>query len=182
MNADRRLLVLATLTLATLAVYYSNTFNLEDRLQSEDRIHQIRHTLRIDMNADNRLLVLATRMRAIQDRMDEMDVEWKALAKELDDIRLKQIPDLMSEEGIRTVTFDGIGRVQLTADLYVSIIGNKEETYDWMKDNGYDGVIVEYVHPSTLKALVKEGLKAGREFPEDKFKISPFTRASIVKR
>lgn len=134
------------------------------------------------MNADNRLLVLATRMKAIQARMDEMDVEWKALIKELDDIRLKQIPDLMSEEGIRTVTFDGIGRVQLAADLYVSIIGNKEETYDWMKDNGYDGVIVEYVHPSTLKALVKEGLKAGREFPEDKFKISPFTRASIVKR
>lgn len=30
-----------TLTSATLAVYYSNTFNLEDRLQSEDRIHRI---------------------------------------------------------------------------------------------------------------------------------------------
>ena len=27
------------------------------------------------MNADNRLLVLATRMKAIQARMDEMDVE-----------------------------------------------------------------------------------------------------------
>jgi len=30
-----------TLTSATLAVYYSNTFNLEDRLQSEDRIHRM---------------------------------------------------------------------------------------------------------------------------------------------
>ena len=134
------------------------------------------------MNADNRLLVLATQMKAIQARMEVMEVEWKALVRAYDNIRLKQIPDLMSEEGIRTVTFDGIGRVQLGADLYVSIVGNKEETYDWMKDNGYDGVVVEYVHPSTLKAIIKEGLKAGREFPEDKFKISPFTRASIVKR
>lgn len=33
-----------TLTSATLAVYYSNTFNLEDRLQSEDRIHRIGQT------------------------------------------------------------------------------------------------------------------------------------------
>ena len=134
------------------------------------------------MNADNRLLVLAAQMKAIQARMEVMEVEWKALVRAYDNIRLKQIPDLMSEEGIRTVTFDGIGRVQLAADLYVSIVGNKEETYDWMKDNGYDGVVVEYVHPSTLKAIIKEGLKAGREFPEDKFKISPFTRASIVKR
>jgi len=121
-------------------------------------------------------------MRAIQARMDDMDIEWKALTKELDEIRLKLIPDLMNEEGIRTVTFDGIGRVQLAADLYVSIIGNKEEAYEWMKDNGYGGVVVEYIHPSTLKATIKEGMKAGREFPEDKFKISPFSRASIVKR
>lgn len=134
------------------------------------------------MSEDNGLLVLATRMRAIQARMDDMDIEWKALTKELDEIRLKLIPDLMNEEGIRTVTFDGIGRVQLAADLYVSIIGNKEETYEWMKDNGYGGVVVEYVHPSMLKATIKEGMKAGREFPEDKFKISPFSRASIVKR
>mgnify|MGYP000857457659 FL=1 len=134
------------------------------------------------MSEDNGLLVLATRMRAIQARMDDMDIEWKALTKELDEIRLKLIPDLMNEEGIRTVTFDGIGRVQLAADLYVSIIGNEGETYEWMKDNGYGGVVVEYIHPSTLKAIIKEGMKAGREFPEDKFKISPFSRASIVKR
>ena len=134
------------------------------------------------MSEDNGLLVLATRMRAIQARMDDMDIEWKALTKELDEIRLKFIPDLMIAEVIRTVTFDWFGRVQLAAVLYVSIIGNEGETYEWMKDNGYGGVVVEYIHPSTLKAIIKEGMKAGREFPEDKFKISPFSRASIVKR
>lgn len=30
-----------TLTAATLSIYYSNTFSLEDRLQSEDRNHRI---------------------------------------------------------------------------------------------------------------------------------------------
>ncbi len=44
-----------TLTSATLAVYYSNTFNLEDRLQSEDRIHRIGQThpcMYIDISSD----------------------------------------------------------------------------------------------------------------------------------
>ena len=56
------------------------------------------------MNADNRLLVLATQMKAIQARMEVMEIEWNALTKKYNSIRLKQIPDLMSEEGIRTVT------------------------------------------------------------------------------
>ena len=44
-----------TLTSATLAVYYSNTFNLEDRLQSEDRIHRIGQTnpcMYVDISSD----------------------------------------------------------------------------------------------------------------------------------
>ena len=44
-----------TLTPATLAVYYSNTFNLEDRLQSEDRIHRIGQTnpcMYVDISSD----------------------------------------------------------------------------------------------------------------------------------
>lgn len=44
-----------TLTSATLAVYYSNTFNLEDRLQSEDRIHrigQVHPCMYVDISSD----------------------------------------------------------------------------------------------------------------------------------
>lgn len=55
-----------TLTSATMAVYYSNTFNLEDRLQSEDRIHRIGQTqpcLYVDLVCD--LLVDKTLTAAI---------------------------------------------------------------------------------------------------------------------
>lgn len=55
-----------TLTSATMAVYYSNTFNLEDRLQSEDRIHRIGQTqpcLYVDLVCD--LLVDKTLIAAI---------------------------------------------------------------------------------------------------------------------
>lgn len=47
-----------TLTAATLSVYYSNTFSLEDRLQSEDRNHRIgqeNEVLYIDLMSDLRV-------------------------------------------------------------------------------------------------------------------------------
>lgn len=47
-----------TLTAATLSVYYSNTFSLEDRLQSEDRNHRIgqeNEVLYVDLMSDLRV-------------------------------------------------------------------------------------------------------------------------------
>ena len=129
----------------------------------------------------DQLKELAGEMRRIQVRLDELDAEWKPLIKRLDEIRLKEIPDLMSEEGIRTASFVGIGRVQLTSDLYVSIVGPKDEAYGWLISNGYGGVVVDYVHPSTMKAITKEMLQNGKQPPEELFKVSPFMRASITK-
>jgi hypothetical protein len=50
-----------------------------------------------------------------------------------------------------------------------------------LQEHGYDGLITEYVQPSTFKAAVKDALKQGQSFPEELFNIQPFTRASIVK-
>ena len=82
-------------------------------------------------------------------------------------------------EGVIGSIFKQVGDVVAFDDPLFEVATDK---VDSEIPSPYDGVVVEYVHPSTLKALIKEGLKAGREFPEDKFKISPFTRASIVKR
>jgi hypothetical protein len=127
------------------------------------------------------IIELAKEMRDLQEQKDSMDEAWKALTKRIDEIRLKLIPDLMAEQEIRTLTIDGVGRVQLTSDVYASIT-EKAAGYDWLRDNGYDGLIQPYVQPSTFKAEVKRGLKEGVEFPENLFSITPFMRASIVKK
>ena len=132
------------------------------------------------MNETENIIALAKEMRRLQGEKEQLEERLKFVNLALDEVRLRKIPDAMQTAEIRTLTIDGIGRVQLASDLYASII-NKEQGYAWLAEHGFDGLIQPYVQPSTFKAAIKEALKAGQEFPEEVFKISPFTRASIVK-
>lgn len=126
------------------------------------------------------IIAMARRMRVLQAEKDALDDTYKAINIELDQIRLKDIPEAMAEAEIRTLTIEGIGRVQLALDCHATI-KDKPAGYEWLREHGYDGLITEYVQPSTFKAAVKDALKQGQEFPEELFSINPFTRASIVK-
>jgi hypothetical protein len=127
----------------------------------------------------NDVIAFAKRMREVQGIKEELDEQVKACNKELDELRLKAIPEAMAELDIRTLTIEGVGRVQLALDCYATI-KDKELGYQWLLDNGFDGLVQPYIQPSTFKAAVKEALKDGQEFPEEIFSINPFTRASIV--
>ena len=126
------------------------------------------------------VIQMAQRMRTLQTERDELDERIKFLNITLDQLRLKDIPEAMAEQDIRTLTIEGVGRVQLALDCYATI-KDKALGYEWLQNHGFDGLIVPYVQPSTFKAAVKAAIKAGQEFPEDLFNITPFTRASIVK-
>lgn len=126
------------------------------------------------------IIAMARRMRVLQVEKDALDDTYKAINIELDQIRLKDIPEAMAEAEIRTLTIEGIGRVQLALDCHATI-KDKPAGYEWLREHGCDGLITEYVQPSTFKAAVKDALKQGQEFPEELFSINPFTRASIVK-
>lgn len=128
-----------------------------------------------------KLLEYAKEMRKLQDIKEQLSEELKNINIRLDELRLKLIPDLMAEEDIRNITFEGIGRVQLAFDVYASI-KDKEKGYEWLRESGYEDVIKPYIQPSTFTALVKEAMKKGESFPEEIFNISPFVRASIVKK
>jgi hypothetical protein len=125
------------------------------------------------------IIEMARRMRELQKVKEEHEEVLKGINAELDQLRLKDIPEAMAEADIRTLTIDGIGRVQLAADCYATIL-DKQLGYEWLQQHGYDGLITPYVQPSTFKAAVKQALKDGQTFPDDLFNIQPFTRASIV--
>jgi hypothetical protein len=126
------------------------------------------------------VIAMARNMRELQAEKDDLEELLKDVNKRLDKLRLRDIPDAMADNDIRTLTIEGVGRVQLATDAYVSII-DKEAGYAWLADHGYDGLIQPYVQPSTLKAAVKQAIKDGQSFPDDLFNIQPFSRASIVK-
>lgn len=126
------------------------------------------------------IINMARTMRMLQAEKEQLEETVKAINIQLDELRLRQIPEAMAEADLRTLTIEGVGRVQLAMDLYATI-KDKEAGYIWLQESGFGGLIVPYVQPSTFKAAVKEALKAGQEFPEELFNIQPFTRASIVK-
>ena len=122
------------------------------------------------------------RMKELQGQKDKLETELSDINKELDVIRTKKIPELMESMGLRNVTIEGLGRVQLAADIYASTReGQKEAAMTWLRDCGYDNMITETYNASSIKALFRRLMADGADIPDDIFNVQPFLRASIVK-
>lgn len=121
-------------------------------------------------------------MKAVQAKKEELDEALSLVNKRYDYIRLQVIPNRFDNEGITNMKVEGVGRVQLTGDLYTSIkAGQKEAAYQWLSDTGHGDVIQPNINPSTMKAMIKAMIGKGEEIPEEFFTVTPFTRASITK-
>jgi hypothetical protein len=125
-------------------------------------------------------LVLA--MRDLRDRhaakKDETSELWaahEALAKTV-------IPEAMEAAGLVSIVLDGIGRLEIRNDASCSIPKeNKDDVYQWMRDNGYEELIVGTINASTFKAQIKKMIKDGEDFPFDLIKFNPFDNAVLVR-
>lgn len=142
--------------------------------------------VQVAIEGESEIKRLAARMKHLESMYDLLEAVRKEMNNEYDMIRLKSLPDLMAEEDIRTMTIEGIGRVQLGSDVYASIVGDKKEpAYKWLRDHNYGDLIQETVNSSTLKSFVKEyqqNMEEGKEeLPAELFKVQPFLRVSIVK-
>ena len=130
----------------------------------------------------DQLRSLCVSMKDLQAQKDALEEQLSGINKALDVIRTKDIPELMELLGLKNATFDGIGRVQLAADLYASTReGKREAAMQWLRDCGYDDMIIETYNASSLKALFRRQIAAGAEIPDDIFNVHPFIRASVVK-
>ena len=129
------------------------------------------------------LFELVEAMQGIREKLDIAKDEKTRLQKIYDHLRENKIPEMMDDEGVNSVTYEGIGRVTLTSDIYASIPAiQKDAAWQWLKENNHGGIIKENVHSGTLKATLKAIIKKGKEeLPEEIFKVTPFSRASITK-
>jgi hypothetical protein len=125
---------------------------------------------------------LCVQMKDLQNQALEIKAQSAFVKAPLDELRLKKIPELMESLGVKTATFAGLGRVQTAADLYASTRkGEKPNAMQWLRDCGYEGMIIETYNASSLKALFRRMLVDGAEIPDEIFNVQPFVRASIVK-
>ena len=128
-----------------------------------------------------RLYELALAVKDLKERKEKATEYLKKVNLALERIQLTDIPDAMAKANMRTVTFKGVGRLQLAPDVYVSYSEHREEAFEWLRDNGFSNCITETVNASTLKAIFRKKIKDGEELPDEVFKITPSTRASLVK-
>lgn len=124
---------------------------------------------------------LCIEMKALQDKKAKQEEDLKQVNAALDELRLRRIPEMCEALGVKNATFEGVGRVQLAADLHCStVVGRKEEAMQWLRDCGYEDMISESYNATSMKGLVRRLIEEGTEIP-DFMNVAPFTRASIVK-
>ena len=124
---------------------------------------------------------LAVALRAEQARLEDLRKDAAALQARVDFLRDVALPDALDKAGLKSAVVDGIGRVQLTHDLYASItVENREAAFAWLRANGYESLIIPTVNAQTLRAWAKESLRNGKEIPAV-IGLRPFTRATLTK-
>lgn len=125
---------------------------------------------------------LIKKMKEAQDAADTIKGRLAEVTGHLDYLRLIKIPQVFEEQEIKNMKVDGVGRCQLTADIYASIkSGQKDAVFEYLRDTGRGDLITESVNASTLKAALKGMIKSAEPIPDELFNITPFSRASIVK-
>lgn len=121
----------------------------------------------------------------VEQQLEEITAQVKKLQAEYDYLRLVKIPDLFDENDppLKNLSFQGLGRVQLTGDIYCSVRKeNKEKLHTWLDETGRADLITPTVNASTLKAVIKNLIKQGEPYPHDIIQVTPFSRASLVRR
>ena len=89
---------------------------------------------------------------------------------------------MMEQMGLTSVVLDGIGRLEIRHDASCSVPKeNKDDVYDWLRDNGYGELIVGTVNSSTFKAQVKKFIKDGEPFPMDLINFNPYDNAVLIR-
>ena len=125
---------------------------------------------------------MCARMKSLQDQKAVLEEQLAQTNRDLDELRLKEIPTLMESLEVKNATFEGLGRVQLASDLYASTReGKKADAMQWLRDCGYGDMISETYNASSLKALLRRMIVEGVDIPDEVFNVTPFVRASIVK-
>jgi hypothetical protein len=138
-------------------------------------------------NDTREVLTRADTLEMVQHFVDLRDIneDIKIVRKSLelieDRLSHSEIPDQFKRTRTTTTTFEGIGRVSIGHKWGCSII-DKAVGFNWLRENGHGGLIIETVNASTLAAFAKNLQETeGKALPQDKFKtsINPYT--SITK-
>lgn len=161
----------------------------------------------IQMNKDDKLqaaLILAKKMEELHDKAGSLAAELERVTEEGKHIEETLLPDLMMELGLKDFTLSSGRKLVMKTDYYANVSKDRfPEARKWLEANRMDAIIKkglivdklhegqlenlnipylikEEIHPSTLKALVKEQCELPNStFPKELFGVHQVTRAIV---
>lgn len=93
----------------------------------------------------------------------------------------EDVPDILRDNKIKTITVEGVGRVTISHRWSASML-DKEAGIRWLKDHDMAGIVQETVNAQTLAAHAKALMEGpGTELPADIFKVGQMAYTSITK-
>ena len=124
---------------------------------------------------------LAKELSDLKAQKTETEAILKFLNKQIIAVAVGKMPELMRELEIPKFVVEGIGTFYIQDKLEVSVIADdRDEVYQWCRDNGHEALIVNYIWPRTLNAWAKEQLTECQPLP-DKMKAT-FIPTTMLRR
>lgn len=97
---------------------------------------------KLDQEGTTTVAALAREIRNTEERVAELEKELKKAKERLLKLTDQEMPSLMAEMGISSLTLDD-GAVVKVAQTYGAsiLVENRPKAYEWLRENGYDDII-----------------------------------------
>ena len=110
------------------------------------------------------ILELAAEYKELRDKKDEIENTLSDVKDSIDK-KKKELVECMIDDEIQNFTHSGLGlQFYIMNKMYVNAVkGKKPSLLDALKENGFEDVVQETVHSSTLRGLVKEQIEQNED-------------------
>lgn len=146
------------------------------------------------------IMLLSREYERLLEEALNKETELKAIEERAKSISTQMLPDLMTGLGLTEITLTSGRKIAVVQDTFVNLTKEKRaEAYAWLRAGNMGGIIKselivaaeheaslnvpfekdERIHPSTLKAYVKEQMETNPDFPKELFGVYQSTRAII---
>lgn len=122
----------------------------------------------------------AVHFHAFRELVDSLQACVTALQKHEDRMSYELLPTMFTNQDVKTIKIDNVGRVTIN-DKWSARMVDRRAGFDWLRQTGNEGLIVETVSAQTLGAFAKTEALAGKPLPSDVFTVRSSPFVSITK-
>lgn len=102
---------------------------------------------------------LSFEFRACKNEVTRLKEELKKAEEEWDSVEQRLLFEMV-EEGVNSVSFEGLGRLSMVTKNHLSVTAaNKPEFFKYLRESGNGGLLKEDVNAMTLTAFLKTHLE-----------------------